>query len=83
MGENVPVEPPENQKPPQQDFNIKGFLIEMRNKNEKVTSTIEYQPNYKNKPKGEIAMIIEENSPSHEVNIQTSNRTINSSKKAS
>lgn len=31
--ENVPVEPPDNQKqPPNIDFNIKGFLIEMRNK---------------------------------------------------
>ena len=31
--ENVPLEPPENHKqPPNIDFNIKGFLIEMRNK---------------------------------------------------
>lgn len=29
--ENVPIEPSENLKP-QVDFNIKGFLIEMRNK---------------------------------------------------
>ena len=54
----------------------------MRNKNEKVTATIESQSQYKNNKKGEIAMIIEENSPSHQHHDQTSNRTINSSKKA-
>ena len=38
----------------------------MRNKNEKVTSTIEYNPSYrKHHAKGGIAMIIEENSPTH------------------
>lgn len=66
VAENVPLEPPENHKPPQQDFNIKGFLIEMRNKNEKVTSTIDYPRDYRQNNNGEIAMIIEENSPIHE-----------------
>ena len=38
----------------------------MRNKNEKVTSTIDYPKDYRGNNKGELAMIIEENSPSHE-----------------
>lgn len=63
--ENVPLEEQlDIQKPPNDNFNIKGFLIEMRNKQGNIQVVEKDQqpsPIYsKNK---QFAMIIEENSP--------------------
>ena len=55
----------------------------MRNKNDKVQSTLE-SSHQKPHKKGEFAMIIEENSPTAAINQnQVSNRTLSSSKRAS
>ena len=76
--ENVPIEPNDSHKP-SVDFNIKGFLIEMRNKQDRPTMLDMESIHSKNNP---IAMIIEENSPSNnDCQQQISSGTLNSSRK--
>jgi len=77
--ENVPIEPNDSHKP-SVDFNIKGFLIEMRNKQDRPAPMLDMESIHsKNNP---IAMIIEENSPSNnDCQQQISSGTLNSSRK--